>query len=309
MRSRDMALAVAVMAVWGFNFIAIHVGLAQFPPVLFCALRFGLSAFPAIFFVGRPQVPWRWVFAVAVLLGVVKFSLLFAGMASGMPSGLSALVLQSQAIFTTAFAVAFLRERVAGRQILGMVIAALGMVLVASRLGPDRPAGAFALCVASAAAWGSANIAMRKAAAPDMLRFMVWVSAVATPMLIVVSLLVEGPSADYAALRSMSFSAFGALVYIAFLSTLVGFGVWGSMIRKYGAATVAPFSMLVPFFAMASGALVLGEKVHLTDIAGGAAVIGGVLIGAFRRAQAAAPAAAPSPAAQRPETSYAARSV
>jgi len=279
MRSRDLALAVLVMALWGFNFVAIHVGLGHFPPLLFCALRFGLSAVPAIFFVGRPQVAWRWVFAVALALGVVKFSLLFGAMAAGMPAGLSALVLQSQAFFTMIFAVLLLRERLSGRQIAGMVIAAMGIALVALRLGPDRPAQAFVLCIAAAAAWGVANIAMRKAAAPDMLRFMVWVSAAATPVLIVLSLLMEGPSADLAALRSIDITGAGALVYIAFISTLFGFGVWGSLIRQYGASTVAPFSMLVPFFAMGSGALFLGETIHPTDVLGAAAVIFGVLFG------------------------------
>ncbi|WP_394844113.1 EamA family transporter [Pendulispora brunnea] len=279
MRSRDIALAVLVMALWGFNFVAIHIGLGHFPPLLFCALRFGLSAIPALFFVGRPQVAWRWVFAVALALGVVKFSLLFAGMAAGMPAGLSALVLQSQAFFTMIFAVLLLRERLSGRQIAGMVIAALGMALVAVRLGPDRPAHAFVLCIAAAAAWGVANITLRKAAAPDMLRFMVWVSAAATPVLVVLSLLVEGPAVDIAALQSIDITGAGALVYIAFVSTLFGFGVWGSLIRQYGASTVAPFSMLVPFFAMGSGVLFLGESLHATDVAGAIAVIFGVLFG------------------------------
>ncbi len=281
MGSRDVALAVLIMAVWGFNFVAIHVGLAHFPPILFCALRFGLSAFPAIFIVGRPRVPWRWVLAVALALGVVKFSLLFGGMAAGMPAGLSALVLQSQAVFTTSFAVLLLRERVSRRQVGGMLVAALGISLVAGRLGPDRPAGAFALVLAAGAAWGVSNIAMRKAAAPDMFRFMVWVSALATPLLVCLSLLVEGPAADLAALRTIDVTAAGAIAYVAFISTLLGFGVWGALIRKYGAVTVAPFSMLAPFFAMASGAIFLGETIHWTDIAGALAVVGGVLFGAI----------------------------
>jgi O-acetylserine/cysteine efflux transporter len=282
MRSRDMASAVLVMALWGFNFVMIHVGLTHLPPILFCAIRFGLSAIPAVFLVGRPQVPWRWVLAVAVALGVVKFSLLFAGIAAGMPAGLSALVLQSQAVFTTLFAVLVLGERVSRRQVGGMAMAAAGILLVACRLGPERPAGAFALVLAASAAWGVANVAMRKAAAPDMLRFMVWVSALAAPLLTALSLLVEGPAADLAALRTLNLTAAGAIAYVAFISTLLGFAVWGALIRKYGAAKVAPFSMLAPFFAMASGAIFLGEPVHPTDFAGAFAVIGGVLFGVSR---------------------------
>jgi O-acetylserine/cysteine efflux transporter len=116
-----------------------------------------------------------------------------------------------------------------------------------------------------------------------MVRFMVWVSVVASPPLIVLSLVFDGGSADLAALRALNVVAVSALLYVAVLSTLAGWGAWGMLIRHYGASTVAPFSMLVPFFGIASGALVLGEAVHGSDIAGAALVIGGVMLGIIRR--------------------------
>jgi O-acetylserine/cysteine efflux transporter len=286
-------LAIAVAATWGFNFVAIHVGLAHLPPLLFSALRFGLAAFPALLFVGRPTVAWRWVLTVGLVLGVVKFTLLFEGMDLGMPAGLSSLVLQSQAIFTVIFAVLVLRERPRGMQVLGLTVAAGGLGLVAWRLGPDRPFGAFVLVLGAAVTFGAANVAMRKAAPADMLNFMVWVSAVATPPLIILTLLFDGPSADLAALRSVDLAAVGALAYIAGVSTLVGFGVWGALIRRYGASTVAPFAMLVPFFGVASGVVLLGERVHTTDLVGGALVVGGVLLGVVRRSPTNAPPLSP----------------
>ena len=283
MKPRDLALAVAVAAAWGVNFVVIDIGLDHFPPLLFSALRFLVAAFPAVLFIGRPPTRWRWVIAVALSLGVVKFSLLFAGMAAGMPAGLSSLVLQSQAVFTTAFAVLLLRERPGRRRMIGLAVAALGIGVVATRLGGDGlPAGAFGLVLGAAVAWGLSNVATRQAAPADMLRFMVWVSAVATVPLAVLSLLVEGPAADLAALRAIDPPAAGALLYVALISTLAGFGVWGSLIRRYGASTVAPFSMLVPVFGIASAALFLGEAVHPADLIGGALVVGGVLAGVRR---------------------------
>jgi O-acetylserine/cysteine efflux transporter len=283
MRPRDIALAVAVAAVWGVNFVMIHVGLEQLPPLLFSTLRFGLAAFPAVLFVGRPSAPWRWVITVALVLGVVKFSLLFFGMDAGMPAGLSSLVLQSQAVFTVVFAALVLRERPSRRQVAGLLVAALGLALVGWRLGPDRPAAAFALVIGAAVAWGVANIAIRKAAPPDMLNFIVWVSVIATPVLAVLTLTLEGPARDLEALRGFTLASLAALVFIAGLSTLAGWGAWGALIRRYGASTVAPFSMLVPFFGFASGALFLGEAVPATDILAGVLVVGGVLLGALRR--------------------------
>ncbi|GAA2651700.1 EamA family transporter [Paractinoplanes durhamensis] len=292
MKSRDIALAVAVMAIWGVNFVAIETGLDHFPPLLFNALRFTLAAFPALLFAGRPRVPWKWVIAVGLALGVVKFSLLFAGMAAGMPAGLSSLVLQSQAVFTVLFAVLLLRERPRPVQVAGLLVALAGVGVVATRMGTNL--GAFLLIIGAAAAWGLSNIATRKASPPDTLRFMVWVSAVASGPLIVLSLLIDGPAADLAALRAIDGEALLALAYVALVSTLAGFAGWGFLLKKYGASTVAPFSMLVPLFGMASAALVLGEKIHPTDLIGGALVVGGILIGLAR-------ARAPRPALVRVE--------
>jgi O-acetylserine/cysteine efflux transporter len=281
MRPRDIAIAVIVTAVWGFNFVVIETGLDHFPPLLFNALRFTLAAFPALFLVGRPQVPWRWIVAVGLVLGVTKFSLLFGGMAAGMPAGLSSLVLQSQAVFTLGFAVLFLRERPRPVQIGGLLLAAAGVVLVATRTGANP--GAFLLIIGAAAAWGLANVATRKASPPDTLRFMVWVSAVACGPLILLSLLVDGPSADLAALRAFDLEALWALAYVALISTLAAFAGWGFLLRTYGAGTVAPFSMLVPFFGMASAAVFLGERIHPVDVAGGSLVVGGILLGLTRK--------------------------
>ncbi|MEV4278210.1 EamA family transporter [Actinoplanes xinjiangensis] len=280
MRARDLALAVAVAAVWGFNFVVIHVGLDAFPPLLFSALRFALAAFPALLLVGRPQVPWRWVIAVALVLAVTKFSLLFIGMEAGMPAGLSSLVLQSQAVFTMLFAVLLLRERPRPVQLAGLGVALAGVALVAARTTAPLPA--FLLVVGAAAAWGLSNVATRKASPPDTLRFMVWVSAVATGPLVVLTLIVDGPAADLAALRAISTPAVLSLIYIALVSTLAGFAAWGFLLKRYGAATVAPFSMLVPFFGIASAALFLGEPVHPVEVAGGVLVVGGVLLGLVR---------------------------
>jgi O-acetylserine/cysteine efflux transporter len=295
MKHRDVALAILVSAIWGVNFVVIHVGLDSMSPLLFCALRFGAAALPAVLLVGRPKVPWRWVVATGVALGVVKFSLLFAGMAAGLPSGLSALVLQSQVVFTLVFAMVLLGDRPGRRRFAGVALSGAGIALIASQLGLDRPIGAFLLVVAAGAAWGLANIAMRKAQATDMLNFMVWVSAVATPPLVLLTLTVDGPAAVWQSLRGLDLTAVGAIAYIAYLSTLFGFGVWGRLIARYDAATVAPFAALAPVFAIASSAALLGERIHWYDVAGGVAILGGVLLGAARVRREPVPAAGPGP--------------
>lgn len=281
MRPAHVALAVLVTAVWGVNFTVIEIGLGHFPPLLFSALRFLVAALPAVYFVGRPKVAWKWIVAVGLALGVAKFGLLFVGMSAGMPAGLSSLVLQIQAVFTAAVAFAVLGERPSRIRLAGMAVALSGIAVAAlsdGASGVSAPLGAFALVVAAAACWGVSNVLTRRAAPPDALNFMVWVSAVPVLPLLALSLLLEGPGPDRAALAALDWQGAGTVVYVAWVTTVFGFGAWGWLLRRHPASTVAPFSLLVPVFGMSSAALFLGETVTPPRWCAAALLVGGVAL-------------------------------
>ncbi|WBB59207.1 EamA family transporter [Streptomyces sp. WMMC500] len=278
MRPLHIALAVLATFFWGLNFVVIEVGLGHFPPLLFTALRFLVAALPAVFLVGRPQVAFRWILAVGLVLGVAKFGLLFVGMERGMPAGLSSLVLQIQAVFTACIAAVVLGERPGRVRLAGMGVALCGVALAAVDEGGSGPLGAFVVVLAAAFCWGVSNVVMRKAAPPDGLRFIVWVSCVPVLPLLALSLVFEGPERDWAALRSLDWAGAGAVVYIAWVVTIFGFGVWGHLLRTYDASTVAPFSLLVPVAGMSSAALFLGEEITGLRWAAALLLVGGVAV-------------------------------
>jgi O-acetylserine/cysteine efflux transporter len=278
MRPAHVALAVFVAAIWGLNFVIVEVGLDDFPPLLLSSLRYILASLPVLLLRGGAGVPWRWVLAVGVVIGVVKFSLLFVGMDIGMPAGLASLVLQVQAFFTLGFAAVLLGERPRVTQALGLALAMAGLVLVASRLdGAATPAG-FALVVLAAAAWGLGNVAIKRAAPPDPLRFMTWMCLIPPLPLLVLSLSFEGPAAVGDALAGIDLGGLGAVAYIAFAATTVGWGLWAYLMRAYSAGTVAPFSLLVPVFGLGFAALLLGEALTPRVVIAAALVVSGVLL-------------------------------
>ncbi|MFD7318689.1 EamA family transporter [Streptomyces sp. NPDC059883] len=283
MRTTHIALAVLVAAVWGVNFVVIEVGLGHFPPLLFSALRFLAAALPAVFFVGRPKAAWKWVIGVGLVLGVAKFGLLFVGMDQGMPAGLSSLVLQIQAVFTALFAAVALGERPGRVRLLGMAVALAGIAVAAVDEGASGPLLAFTLVIAAAACWGVSNVLTRKASPPDALNFMVWVSAVPVLPLLGLSLLFEGPDADLAALRALDGTGIGVILYVAWVTTVFGFGAWGFLLRRYPASSVAPFSLLVPVFGMSSAALLLSESVSPLRWCAAALLVGGVALTSLSR--------------------------
>jgi O-acetylserine/cysteine efflux transporter len=278
MRPGHTALAVLVAAIWGLNFVVIEVGLDDFPPLLLSALRYTLAALPLLLLRGMPPVAWRWVIAVGVAIGVVKFSLLFVGMDVGMPAGLASLVLQAQALFTVVFAVALLGERLRRAQAAGLALAFGGLALVAGGLGGEATAEGFALVVAAAAAWGVGNLALKRAAPADPFRFMTWMCVVPPLPLFALSLSLEGPGEVSAALSGADLGGIGAVLYIAFLATTVGWGLWGRLMGQYPASTVAPFALLAPVFGLAFAALLLGEALTVREVVAAALVLGGVLL-------------------------------
>ena len=306
MPARSVALVVCVAALWGVNFVVIHVGLDHFPPLLFNALRFTLMAVPAIFLVGRPRIAWKIVLAFGFLLGVVKFGLLFVSLDLGLPVGLSSLLLQLQVIFTIAFAGVVLRERPRRRQMIGAGIAFAGLAVIGVERAASAPILPFLLILAAAAAWGVTNVMTRMAQPPDPLAMLVWASLVPPLPLLGLSLLFEGPEEIGDALASADATGLAALAFVALVSGLFGFAAWATLLKRHTAAAVTPFALLVPVFGMGSAALFLGERPSALELGGAALICAGLAFTLLpgmpwgrARSSGYAPARTPHPAARR----------
>lgn len=278
---RDVALALLVVAIWGFNFVAIKVGVGAVPPLFLTALRFLAAAIPAVFFLPRPACRWYWVVAFGLVLCVVKFSLLLVGIKWGMPAGLSSLVLQTQAFFTMGLAVVLLGDRPKPVQIAGAVVAGLGIAVIASTRMEGASLLPFVMVLAAAACWGLANIVAKKAGRVDMVAFVAWAALVAPLPLFALALLFEGWDAMSASLVSMNWLTLGTILYQAWPTTILGFALWNGLLARHPLATVAPFSLLVPVFGITSAALVLGEPMGPREAIGGAIVMAGLVLNVF----------------------------
>lgn len=283
MPRRDVLLALVVVVLWGVNFVVVEIGLETFPPFLLVALRY-LLVLPAAFFVPRPKTKARYVIALGLFVGMGQFGLLFLAMHLGMPPGLSSLVLQSQAIFTVVFGLVLLRERPSGHQAVGLLVACAGMIVIGVEQGLHAELMPLLLVVAAGASWGVGNIVTRTARA-DGLPMVVWSSFVPPIPLFALSLGVDGPTAVVRSFTRISWTAVGAVLFLAVLATIVGFGIWASLLRRHRAAAVAPFALLVPVVGMLTAWLAVGEHITLTELAGGVLVLLGlaVLNRVFRR--------------------------
>jgi O-acetylserine/cysteine efflux transporter len=278
MPRRHQLLAVAVALVWGLNFVVIHLGLKDFPPLLFAVLRFTFVALPAIFFVGRPQAPWKSVVLIGLFLSAGQFGLLFSAMHEGMPAGLASLVVQLQMVFTLGLAVAFLGERPHVRQLVGSAMALGGIGIIAAGRADAVPLLAIALCIAGAASWGAGNVLTRQARPPDAIALLVWSSLVAPLPLLGLSLALEGPAEIGDAITGVGPGGLFALGYVVLAASFFGYGVWTWLLHRHPASTVSPYALLVPVVGIASAWIFVGERPTLVELLGAVVVLGGLAV-------------------------------
>jgi len=275
---RHLLLAIAVVAVWGTNFVVIKLALAQLPPLLLATLRFTFALLPAVFFLKRPAVPWRNLAAYGVLIGAGQFGLLFIAMNGHISPGIAALVIQTQVFFTIGMAMRSAGEHVQPVQWVALLLSAAGLVTIATHTdGSTTPLGLVIILVA-AFCWASGNMASRRAGRVDMLAYVVWASMFSVPPLLVLSLVVEGPARIVTSLAHADAVAWGAVIWQAVGNTLFGFAAWGWLLGRHPAATVTPLALLVPVFGMASSSWWLGEPLPGWKLTAAALVLGGLAL-------------------------------
>ncbi len=287
MTPRHLLLGLLVALIWGTNFVAIEVGLRDTIPLVLVALRFALVALPLVFFIPKPDAPWRVIVGIGLFMSAGQFGLLFTAMHLGLPAGLAAVVLQSQMIFTLAIAAVALRERPTRMQLIGALLGVAGLGVVAlGRVEADAGLGAIVpmlVCVAAGLSWGIGNVVARSARGANGFGIVVWSALVVPVPMLALSLALDGPAAVGDAFASIGWETVVSVAYTAGFASLVGYTIWNMLLGRYPAAMVSPFALLVPVVGLAAAALLLGEVPNVLELAGAGLLVGGVAVGQLRR--------------------------
>lgn len=284
---RDMILAAAVAALWGFNFLVIDWGMAGIPPLLFVAIRFAAVAVFALV-VPRPRAGWGSVIGVGLFMSLGQFALLYLSLGLGLQPGLAALFMQAQAVFTVVIAAGVLRERPTPGQVIGVGLGIAGLATVAAGRGGDAPALAVVLALGAALSWAVGNVIARRAGVVTgrgplgALSLTVWSALVVPVPALVLALVFEGAEAIGAGLAGFGIRALVSTVYTAGLCTLVGYAIFNGLLARNPSAAVVPWVLLAPVVAMAAAAALLGQMPAPAEIVGGAVLVLGVLVTSAR---------------------------
>ena len=275
---RHALLALAVVAVWGSNFVVIKVGLAHLPPLLFATLRFTFAFLPAALFIKRPSVPWRTLALYGVFIGFGQFGMLYIAMNGYISPGLASLVVQTQVVFTIGLSMRLTGEKVAPFQYVALALAAAGLVVIGFNAGADSTPLGLALVLGAAASWATGNIVARGAAGVSMLAFVVWASLFSIPPLLALSLILEGWPAILRGLATATPITWAAVLWQTVGNTMFGYAAWGWLLARHPAATITPVALLVPVFGIGAAVLFLGEALQPWKIAAAVLVLGGLAL-------------------------------
>lgn len=278
MRPFHLLLALLIVVIWGFNFVVIKLALNEVPPLTLCSIRFFLAIFPAIFFINRPKIPLKLLIGYGITMFALQFTMVFASIYVGLPTGLASLLVQTQAFFTIMLATFILGEEVKFPQILGAVIAFTGIAVVASHTNGNIPAAGFLLILGAAFSWGLGNVISKKITATHVVGLVIWGNLIALPPLLLTTFLIEGITHFEYVVHHLTPLMIMLLAYLVYPTIIFSFAAWSWLLQRYNAAIITPFSLLVPVIGMLSSNLILKEAMHSWEIWSALLVILGLCV-------------------------------
>jgi O-acetylserine/cysteine efflux transporter len=277
MKPADVCIAVMVAVIWGLAFVASRIALDEFSPELMTTLRFAIAAVPCLF-VRKPKVSWPLLIAISFALFLGQFLAQAFAIAHGVPVGLSSVIVQSQALFTIAFAAIIFGELPTRMQTIGIAIASIGLLMICGTVGYDFSVSAFAVLVISPISFAVGNLLLRRAQGAAMFDLFAWLCLAAAVPLAGLTLVSNRPQPTWHALSHMSPTGLVCMLFLGGLSTSIAYWLWGRLLRDYPAAQVVPFALLVPFVGSAASSIVFGETFGPLRLAGMITVVGGIAI-------------------------------
>ena len=292
--SRDYLSALAVVVIWGLNFIFMKFALRDFTPFQMGAARYVFAVFPLIFFIKRPNMDVKWLLYYGLFQGVGQFGFLFVGLKLGMTAALASVLMQTQVFFTAIFSFVLLKEKPSRSLQIGLLLAAAGLACFAMNyIAPkaiNTPATTLLgliFCVLGASMWSASNIVVRKAQQSltkdtsfDAVAFLVWSSVVPIIPFIALTLLLDPEPTRWHWLAA-PWSSWVSVAFLGWVATIIAYAMWTQLLKRHPANRVAPFSLGVPVVGITAGMLILREQITTWQWGGIAFVVAALLMVMF----------------------------
>ena len=278
MSGTHIILGVIVAALWGINFVAIKFSYETFTPFTLLVVRFFLTIIPLILFVPLPKTPWRQLAALAIFMWLGQFCFVFYAIYNGLSPGLASVLMQLQVLLTTLLSVVIYKSSLNRYNIIGLALAAAGILSIAMQLMHSITVIAYVCVIMSAVCISIGNLLMKTVPGENLLSLVSWSTLIAFFPILGLALYHDGIDAMCYQFQHITLTSGSAIFYTTYASSLLGYYLWGYLMRYYPASTVAPFALLVPIFGMSSSTLILNEHFSWGNIGASIVVMGGLIV-------------------------------
>jgi drug/metabolite transporter (DMT)-like permease len=288
-------LAFAIIyLVWGSTFLAIRVGVREVPPFLLAGMRFLVAGLVLYLWMAvrgeRSPTARQWLsaFILAVLIFVLDYGLLFWA-EQWVPSGITAVMMATIAVFMALSEIILLRTRRLTIRLAVALLVGLGGVAVlmshSFHLGgaPINRAGAMALIVA-AISWSMASVLTRKLPLPSSKVMSSGAQMFAGGVLLTVTAAALGEFRDFYPAR-VSRGAWFALLYLIVAGSIIAFTAYVWLIHHESPTKVGTYAYVNPVVAVLIGYFLGGEALGLRTILGTVFVLASVVLITTSRAK------------------------
>ncbi|MBY7765653.1 EamA family transporter [Vibrio fluvialis] len=265
MQGRDLLLIISVMAIWGFNFSMIKLGVSEMDPLLIAAARFFCATFPIIFFVRKPNVQWRYLMAYGLVFGTGIWGMASCAITFGLSSGMASVLLQTDVLTTVLVGVLLYKEVISARMAAGIVLSVVGLVVSIIYTNGNVTLAGVVFIMISAICWPLAGVIVRKSGTRSAFAFNIWGMLFAPLPLVALSVGMNGWDVLSATYQQWNSNAWISVLFQAYPTTVFGYWVWNKMVLKYPMSQLAPMTLLVSVFALLSGYAIYDEQLSLAQ--------------------------------------------
>ncbi|PNK59807.1 EamA family transporter [Psychrobacter sp. FDAARGOS_221] len=280
MTIKEQLLALAVVLVWGFNFVIIRWGLEDLHTMTFIMLRFLFTAIPMVFIIKKPDVPMRYVALYGLILGLGVWGLAYFAIAQGMPSGMSSLILQTSPFLTVLVALVFFKEHLTPRQIVGVMIAMLGLLVIFMFKSDNISLTGLLITLLASVFMTLSNVVIKITKPKNVVSFTVWASLFVPLPILIMSLIYAGMTDTpiYTYLQLPSLKSWGVILFQSLVITVAGYSIFAMLITKHGLAITTPYTLLIPIAGLFFGWLIYDEVLSPVEIMGSVLILVGLVV-------------------------------
>lgn len=286
MTNRDLIIFITLSFMWSLSFIFYRVGVPEFGSLTFASLRVILAGMTMLVFVlvkkkNRQGIRENW--KVLTLVGLFSAAIpfvLFSLSARSVNAGVLAVLNASVPMMSGFIASTFFKDRLSKKQILGLVIGVIGVIILMSEnlFGEQAATSSSGLLSMGYALLACVGYAVGANITRNYLDNVSPVAITAGSLIIgsVVMLPVAFYQFPYG--KSISLTAWVSVICIGVFSTAIALIFMNQLIKSIGPMRATSITLVIPIFAIILGYLLLGEALDTPAIIGSVVILFGTYL-------------------------------